>query len=401
MKKRTEQKVISEVLINERLIKASKMSKENLLKEMKNTLNGYSKEEGERRIRKYGKNVISHEKGDSVLKRLIESFVNPFTVVLFILAIISAFTDIILQAPKDRSYSTVVIIITMVTISGILKVVQEIKSNNSAEKLKDMIKTTATVERRGKKEIELSQIVPGDIVYLSAGDMIPADVRIISSKDLFVSQASLTGESEPVEKFSKEINSNINSPLESTNLGFMGSNVISGSAICIVISTGDYTYFGSMANTITNDKVVTSFEKGVNSVSWLLIKFMMCMVPVVFFANGLTKGDWGESFLFALSVAVGLTPEMLPMIVTTNLAKGAVKMAKKKTVVKSLNSMQNFGAMDVLCTDKTGTLTEDKIVLQYHLDVQGNENERVLRHAFLNSFFQTGLKNLMDLAIIV
>ena len=180
----------------------------------------------------------------------------------------------------------------------------------------------------------------------------------------------------------------------------MGSNVISGSAICIVISTGDYTYFGSMANTITNDKVVTSFEKGVNSVSWLLIKFMMCMVPVVFFANGLTKGDWGESFLFALSVAVGLTPEMLPMIVTTNLAKGAVKMAKKKTVVKSLNSMQNFGAMDVLCTDKTGTLTEDKIVLQYHLDVQGNENERVLRHAFLNSFFQTGLKNLMDLAII-
>lgn len=180
----------------------------------------------------------------------------------------------------------------------------------------------------------------------------------------------------------------------------MGSNVISGSAICIVISTGDYTYFGSMANTITDDKVVTSFEKGVNSVSWLLIKFMMCMVPVVFFANGLTKGDWGESFLFVLSVAVGLTPEMLPMIVTTNLAKGAVKMAKKKTVVKSLNSMQNFGAMDVLCTDKTGTLTEDKIVLQYHLDVQGNENERVLRHAFLNSFFQTGLKNLMDLAII-
>ncbi|WP_415297013.1 magnesium-translocating P-type ATPase [Clostridium perfringens] len=400
MKKRTEQKVISEVLINERLIKSSKMSKENLLKEMKNTLNGYSKEEVERRIRKYGKNVISHEKGDSVLKRLIESFINPFTVVLFILAIIAAFTDIILQAPKDRSYSTVVIIITMVTISGILKFVQESKSNNSAEKLKDMIKTTATVERRGKKEIELSQIVPGDIVYLSAGDMIPADVRIISSKDLFVSQASLTGESEPVEKFSKEINSNINSPLESTNLGFMGSNVISGSAICIVISTGDYTYFGSMANTITNDKVVTSFEKGVNSVSWLLIKFMMCMVPVVFFANGLTKGDWGESFLFALSVAVGLTPEMLPMIVTTNLAKGAVKMAKKKTVVKSLNSMQNFGAMDVLCTDKTGTLTEDKIVLQYHLDVQGNENERVLRHAFLNSFFQTGLKNLMDLAII-
>lgn len=400
MKKRTEQKVINEVLMNERLIRASKMSSENLLKEMGTSLSGYSDKEVERRIDKYGENVISHEKGDSVFKRLFESFVNPFTVVLFILAIISTFTDIILPAPSDRSYSTVVIIVTMVTISGMLKFVQESRSNNSAEKLKEMVKTTATVERAGRKEVELSEIVPGDIVYLSAGDMIPADVRIISSKDLFVSQASLTGESEPVEKYGEEVTSDLTNPLESTNLGFMGSNVVSGSAICIVLATGDYTYFGSMAKTITEKKVVTSFEKGVNSVSWLLIKFMMCMVPVVFFANGLTKGDWGESFLFALSVAVGLTPEMLPMIVTTNLAKGAVKMAKKKTVVKSLNSIQNFGAMDVLCTDKTGTLTQDKVVLEYHLDIHGNEDERVLRHAFLNSFFQTGLKNLMDVAIL-
>ncbi|MDZ5253519.1 magnesium-translocating P-type ATPase [Clostridium sp. LIBA-8841] len=400
MKKRTEQKVINEVLMNERLIRASKMSSENLLKEMGTSLSGYSDKEVERRIDKYGENVISHEKGDSVFKRLFESFVNPFTVVLFILAIISTFTDIILPAPSDRSYSTVVIIVTMVTISGMLKFVQESRSNNSAEKLKEMVKTTATVERVGRKEVELSEIVPGDIVYLSAGDMIPADVRIISSKDLFVSQASLTGESEPVEKYGEGVTSDLTNPLESTNLGFMGSNVVSGSAICIVLATGDYTYFGSMAKTITEKKVVTSFEKGVNSVSWLLIKFMMCMVPVVFFANGLTKGDWGESFLFALSVAVGLTPEMLPMIVTTNLAKGAVKMAKKKTVVKSLNSIQNFGAMDVLCTDKTGTLTQDKVVLEYHLDIHGNEDERVLRHAFLNSFFQTGLKNLMDIAIL-
>lgn len=400
MKKRTEQKVINEVLMNERLIRASKMSSENLLKEMGTSLNGYSEKEVERRIDKYGENVISHEKGNSVFKRLFESLVNPFTVVLFILAIISTFTDIILPAPSDRSYSTVVIIVTMVTVSGVLKFVQESRSNNSAEKLKAMVKTTATVEREGRKEIELSEIVPGDIVYLSAGDMIPADVRIVSSKDLFVSQASLTGESEPVEKYREEVTSNLTNPLEGTNLGFMGSNVISGSAICVVLATGDYTYFGSMAKTITEKKVITSFEKGVNSVSWLLIKFMMCMVPVVFFANGLTKGDWGESFLFALSVAVGLTPEMLPMIVTTNLAKGAVKMAKKKTVVKSLNSIQNFGAMDVLCTDKTGTLTQDKVVLEYHLDVHGNEDERVLRHAFFNSFFQTGLKNLMDVAIL-
>ena len=400
MKKRTEQKVINEVLMNERLIRASKMSSENLLKEMGTSLSGYSDKEVERRIDKYGENVISHEKGDSVFKRLFESFVNPFTVVLFILAIISTFTDIILPAPSDRYYSTVVIIVTMVTISGMLKFVQESRSNNSAEKLKEMVKTTATVERVGRKEVELSEIVPGDIVYLSAGDMIPADVRIISSKDLFVSQASLTGESEPVEKYGEGVTSDLTNPLESTNLVFMGSNVVSGSAICIVLATGDYTYFGSMAKTITEKKVVTSFEKGVNSVSWLLIKFMMCMVPVVFFANGLTKGDWGESFLFALSVAVGLTPEMLPMIVTTNLAKGAVKMAKKKTVVKSLNSIQNFGAMDVLCTDKTGTLTQDKVVLEYHLDIHGNEDERVLRHAFLNSFFQTGLKNLMDVAIL-
>jgi len=230
--------------------------------------------------------------------------------------------------------------------------------------------------------------------------MIPADVRIISSKDLFVSQSALTGESEPVEKYGIEMKQLSKNPLEFSNLAFMGSNIISGSATGVVLATGDYTYFGSMAKTIIVKKVVTSFEKGINSVSWVLIRFMMCMVPVVFFANGFTKGNWFEAFLFALSVAVGLTPEMLPMIVTTNLAKGAVQMAKKKTVVKSLNSIQNFGAMDILCTDKTGTLTQDKVVLEYHLDIHGKEDARVLRHAFLNSFYQTGLKNLMDVAIL-
>ncbi|MTK11890.1 MAG: magnesium-translocating P-type ATPase [Clostridiaceae bacterium] len=400
MKKKTEQNVVNEALINEKLIKASGMKLENLLEEMNTSLNGHSEMKAAELIVKYGENIISHEKPESVFRRLFNAFVNPFTVVLFVLAMISVFTDVILPDPGDRSYRTVIVITTMVTISGLLRFIQETRSNNSAEKLKAMVKTTAAVEREGKKEIELSEIVPGDIVYLAAGDMIPADVRIISSKDLFVSQSALTGESEPVEKYGTGAKQNSKNPLEFSNLAFMGSNIVSGSATCIVLATGDYTFFGSMAKTITVKKAVTSFEKGVNSVSWVLIRFMMCMVPVVFFANGFTKGDWFEAFLFALSVAVGLTPEMLPMIVTTNLAKGAVQMAKKKTVVKSLNSIQNFGAMDILCTDKTGTLTQDKVVLEYHLDIHGNEDARVLRHAFLNSFYQTGLKNLMDVAIL-
>ena len=288
----------------------------------------------------------------------------------------------------------------MVTISGVLCFVQETRSNNSAKKLKEMVKTTVAAERNGKKEISLEEVVPGDIIYLAAGDMIPADLRILVAKDLFVAQSALTGESEPVEKCFEPMINEAQTPLECTNIGFMGTNVISGTAIGVVIATGDNTYFSTMAKGITEKKVLTSFDKGVNSVSWLLIKFMMVMVPIVFFVNGFTKGDWLQAFLFALSVAVGLTPEMLPMIVTTNLAKGAVQMAKKKTVVKSLNSIQNFGAMDVLCTDKTGTLTQDKVVLEYHLDIHGNEDMRVLRHAFLNSYYQTGLKNLMDIAIL-
>lgn len=400
MKNKVEQKVINDALINERLIKASEMKLENLLEEMNTSLNGYSDGQVEEMIVKYGENVISHEKSESVFRRLFNAFVNPFTVILFFLAMISVVTDVIIPAAGDRSYRTVIVITTMVTISGLLRFIQETRSNNSAEKLKAMVKTTATVERNGRKEITLSEIVPGDIVYLAAGDMIPADIRVISSKDLFVSQSALTGESEPVEKHGGEVKQLSKNPLEFSNLAFMGSNIISGSATGVVLATGDYTYFGSMAKTIIVKKVVTSFEKGVNSVSWLLIRFMMFMVPVVFFANGFTKGNWFEAFLFALSVAVGLTPEMLPMIVTTNLAKGAVQMAKKKTVVKSLNSIQNFGAMDILCTDKTGTLTQDKVVLEYHLDIHGKEDARVLRHAFLNSFYQTGLKNLMDVAIL-
>ncbi len=225
-------------------------------------------------------------------------------------------------------------------------------------------------------------------------------MRILTSKDLFVSQAALTGESEPVEKLAETDRSHTyHTPLECPNLAFMGTNVVSGSAVCIAVATGNQTLFGTMAKSITRTKTKTGFEKGVQSVSKLLIRFMLVMVPIVLFINGFTKGDWLEAVLFALSVAVGLTPEMLPMIVTTNLAKGAVQMSKKKTIIKNLNAVQNFGSMNVLCTDKTGTLTQDKVVLEYHLDIHGNEDDRVFRHAFLNSYFQTGLRNLMDVAI--
>ncbi len=282
-----------------------------------------------------------------------------------------------------------------------LRFVQESRSGDAAEKLLDMITTTCTVTRKkeGKQEIKLDEVVVGDIVYLSAGDMIPADVRILEAKDLFVSQASLTGESEPIEKLGniQEKNENIT---EYNNIAFMGSNVISGTATAVVVSVGDSTLFGKMAASVAEEAVETSFTKGVNAVSWVLIRFMLILVPIVFFVNGITKGDWLNAFLFGISIAVGLTPEMLPMIVTTCLAKGAVAMSKKQTIVKNLNSIQNFGAIDILCTDKTGTLTQDKVVLEYHLNVNGDEDMRVLRHAYLNSYFQTGYKNLMDLAII-
>ena len=248
-------------------------------------------------------------------------------------------------------------------------------------------------------EIPLDEVVVGDIVHLSAGDMLPADVRILDAKDLFVSQASLTGESEPIEKIPM-VNETRDAITDYTNIAFMGSNVLSGSASAVVVTVGDHTLFGSMASEVAHEAVETSFSKGVNAVSWVLIRFMLVMIPLVFVANGITKGYWLSAFLFGISIAVGLTPEMLPMIVTTCLAKGAVSMSKKQTIVKNLNSIQNFGAIDILCTDKTGTLTQDKVVLEYHLNVNGEDDLRVLRHAYLNSYFQTGYKNLMDVAII-
>lgn len=350
--------------------------------------------------KQYGANVLAKQKHITLLRRFLEAFLSPFTVVLLLLAITSLATDVLMAAPEERSYITVVIIVALVLFSGILRFIQEGRSNRVADQLLNMIQTTSLVERAGiRAEIPMEEIVVGDLLYLSAGDMLPADVRILSSKDLFVSQSALTGESEPVEKLGHMIYTQ-KALTEMENLAFMGSNVISGSARAVVVAVGKDTFLGSISTDLSKKKSKTSFEKGIQSVSWLLIRFMLVMIPIVLFLNGFTKGDWLQALLFAVSVAVGLTPEMLPMIVSTSLAKGAVAMSRKKVVVKNLNAIQNLGSMDILCTDKTGTLTQDQIVLVRFLNLQGNTDEGVLRHAFLNSYFQTGLRNLLDAAII-
>lgn len=371
--------------------------------DLKSTVNGITAEEAEERLEEYGENKVSQEKEETVLHRLLMSFVDPFTGVLLTLAGVSFVTDVWMAPKGEGDPATVIIIITMVLLSGIMHFVQEMRSSNAAEKLNELVETTTCVVRIGDdgKEIPLEEVVIGDIVKLAAGDIIPADLRIIQARDLFISQASLTGESEPVEKYSeKPEDDEAENYLEASTLAFMGSDVISGSAVGVVVGVGSNTVFGQVAKTLANKRPDTGFQLGVKSLSWLLIKFMLVTVPIVFFINGFTKNDWAGAFLFGLSIAVGLTPEMLPMIVTTSLAKGAQSMAKKKTIVKNLQSIQSFGAMDILCTDKTGTLTKDKVELQYHLDVLGHENQRILGHAFINSYFQTGLKNLLDVAII-
>lgn len=391
--------------INQRIINykdLASLEKDHYLKKLSSEESGLTINQVEKMRDQYGVNEITQQDQDTIFKQLFEAFINPFSVVLLVLALISFITDVVLPSTGNKDYTAVIIVLTMVILSGILRFIQERKSNAAAEKLSQLVKTTTGVIRdaQGLKEVSLSEVVVGDIIQLAAGDIIPADARVIQAKDLFISQSSLTGESEPIEKQVENKNESASAAFEYDNLIFMGSSVISGSAKCCVFAVGDDTVFGGIAHNLTEEKVVTSFEKGVNSVTWLLIRFMMVMVPFVLFVNGFTKGDWVEAFLFAISIAVGLTPEMLPMIVTSNLAKGAVSMSKQKTVVKNINAIQNFGAMDVLCTDKTGTLTQDKVVLENYLDVHGQANSRVLRHAFINSYFQTGLKNLMDLAII-
>ncbi|MBS0898595.1 magnesium-translocating P-type ATPase [Pantoea dispersa] len=379
---------------------------------------GLVEREAEARLQIYGRNQVEHDKAPPALVQLIQAFNNPFIYVLLALALVSFFTDywMPLRHGEETDLTGVIIIVTMVTLSGLLRFWQEFRTNKAAQALKSMVRTTATVLRREsvqqapqKQEVDITSLVPGDIIYLSAGDLVPADVRLLDSRDLFISQAILTGESLPVEKYdvtghvaSKQASASDKdaSLLELGSVCLMGTNVSSGSAKAVVVATGGETYFGSLAKSIVGNRTQTAFDRGVNSVSWLLIRFMLVMVPVVLLINGLTKGDWLDASLFALAVAVGLTPEMLPMIVSSNLAKGAIAMSRRKVIVKRLNAIQNLGAMDILCTDKTGTLTQDNIILEHHLDCAGVDNSRVLMLSWLNSHYQSGTPNLMDRAIL-
>lgn len=376
-----------------------RMNNQEILAHFETSMQGLSCIEIEKKQEEYGKNIIDIKNNKTILNRLREAFLNPFNIVLILVAIITFITDVIISTPKD--YLTFTLILSTVFISAIISLFQQTSSDKAVQKLKKMISNKIEIIRDGIREnIDVEEIVPGDIVKLSSGDMLPGDVRFIETKDLFIDQASLTGESNPVEKFTilKENNAELT---DLSNIGFMGTNVVSGTATAIVIGTGSQTYFGRMAKSLYSVTDKNSFEKGVDSVSKLLIKFMIIMVPIILVINLSTKEDWWDSLIFAITMAVGLTPEMLPVIMTSTLAKGAVDMSKEKTIVKRLSSIQTFGEMNILCTDKTGTLTEDEIVLEKYMDTNGNENKRVLKHAFLNSYFQTGLKNLIDIAIIL
>ncbi len=364
-----------------------------LLKQFQTTLNiGLSEAEAKRRLIKFGKNEAVVEKKVFWPKLLFNNLRDPLSILLVVLAFISFLT---------KDYKATLMIGIMVTLSVFLRFFQEIKADKAAKELKAMVHTTAKVVRLGKiADLPLASLVPGDIVHLSAGDMVPADVILLSSKNLFVNQATLTGESLPVEK-----NPNIHTqedcnPLELKSVCFLGTNIEVGSAVALVVSTGKNTYLGAIAKELTDIEPPTNFDIGVKKFTWLIMTFILIMVPSVFLINGLTKGNWLEAMIFALAVAVGLAPEMLPMIVAVNLSKGALNMSRKKVIVKHLNSVQNFGSMDVLCTDKTGTITEGKVVLEKYLNVNGEADETVLNYAFINSFFQTGLNNLMDASIL-
>ena len=374
------------------LLDAARANTDTVLKSLESRLDGLSAAEAESRLRRFGKNEIAQEKRQSAVMRLLGNVKNPLVLLLMALGVLSFLTG---------DLRATVVIFVMVVLGVVLRFFQEMRADNAAAKLQAMVSNTATSVRDGKEqEVPLTTLVPGDVVRLAAGDMVPADVRVLLAKDLFLNQAALTGEALPVEKRAAPASAEVQNPLELPDICFLGSSVESGSATAVVICTGHRTYFGSLAASIVGQRQLTSFDKGVNKFTWLMIRFIAVMVPAVFLINGLSKHNWLEAFLFAMAVAVGLTPEMLPMIVTVNLSKGALAMARKKVIVKRLNSIQNFGAMDVLCTDKTGTLTQGKIVLEKHLDVYGAPSEKVLHYGYLNSYHQTGLKNLLDEAIL-
>jgi len=362
------------------------------LQRFETSLEGLDEAEASSRLTKYGLNEIPREKRKSPIRRLIDNIKNPLVILLSILAALSYLTGDLRAAA---------VIFVMVILGVVLRFFQELRADNAAAELQAMVSNKATVIRSGEeKELPLKMIAPGDIVVLAAGDMVPADVRVLSAKDLFLNQAVLTGESLPVEKDPEPASKETTSPLETSNLCFLGSNVVSGTGQAVVIHTGSKTYFGSLAASVIEERELTSFDKGINSFTWLMIRFIGVMVPFVFLINGISRHNWMEAFLFAMAVAVGLTPEMMPMIVSVNLSKGALDMSRKKVIVKRLNAIQNFGAVDVLCTDKTGTLTEGRIVLEKHINVHGEQSARVLHYGYLNSYHHTGLKNIMDDAIL-
>jgi Mg2+-importing ATPase len=374
------------------LAEVARLERDDVFTKLGSSQAGLDETEVEERLQKYGANIVAAEKQHGWMSRMFSAIRNPLVILLTVLAVISFATG---------DFPSGTVMMAMVVLGVMLRFVQETRADTAAAKLKAMISVTATVVRGGNAiEIPLQQLVPGDVVKLAAGDMIPADIRLVASKDLFITQATLTGESLPVEKHDlPEKRENI-SPIEFSSICFLGTSVESGAATAVVIATGSQTYFGSMASSITGQQVQTSFDKGIQRFTWLMLRFMMVMVPLVFLINGFMKHSWGEAFFFAIAVAVGLTPEMLPMIVSVCLSKGAIAMSRKKVIVKRLHAIQNFGAMDVLCTDKTGTLTLDHVILEKHCDVVQNEDDKVLQDAYLISHFQTGLKNLLDRAVL-
>ena len=383
----------------QRLIDAAALEPEELLKQLDTTSEGLTTEAATQRLSSFGSNRVAHERQQSLLEELIVRAKNPLNFLLLFLAALSYFLG-------DKRAAVVIAVMVLLSVS--LAFFQEHRSDNAAARLRAMVQTTATVLRRRSGapdgdeplEIPIEELVPGDVVRLSAGDMIPADLRLLAAKDLFLNEAALTGEAMPVEKSPAPVHVRPAAATDLPNICFMGSNVLSGAGTAVVVQAGGATYFGELAGMVIRQRAPTSFDRGVTRFTWLMIRFMVVMVPSVFVINGMTKGDWLEALMFALAVAVGLTPEMLPMIVTVNLAKGAIAMSRKRVIVKRLNAIQNFGAMDVLCTDKTGTLTRDKIILKHHFDLHGRESARVLEYAYLNSHFQSGLKNLLDVAVL-
>ena len=376
------------------------LSKDDFLLKYNFNENGLSSQQAQEMIVKSGVNQVSQSKPKKWYNYFFESLFSSFNTILLGISLVLLYTDVVI--PETPSYANIIVILVLVIASTLLEFFEEFRSNRAAEKLKELVGTTTLVLRDGKEiKIPIHNITIGDVVLLSSGSMIPADLRIIEAKDLYVGQSSLTGESDAVKKsVNSELNDNdINSITDLDTICFMGTNVISGSAKGVVIKIADDTYFGKIAHTLTNRKPQTAFQKGVQGISKLLIKFMLIMIPIVFILTA-WKHETLTAFTFAVAIAIGITPLLLPVILSSSLSKGAVKMSKKKTIVKSLDSIQSFGAMNILCTDKTGTLTEDKIVLEKYLDINGDEDIRVLKHAFLNSYFQTGLKGNIDEAVI-